>query len=94
MTSLLPNQHRDLLTAALKEHGLDSSRTAVVGDTVWDVEAAQRAGLPCIALLSGGIAEAKLRDAGAIEVYQDPADLLAKLESSLLRPLVPRSTRR
>ncbi|WP_343048484.1 HAD-IA family hydrolase [Allobranchiibius huperziae] len=87
----------DLLTAALKEHRLDSARTAVVGDTVWDVEAAQRAGLPCIALLSGGIAEAKLRDAGAIEVYEDPADLLAKLESSLLRTLVrrvPRNTRR
>lgn len=73
---------------------MDSARTAIVGDTVWDVEAAQRAGLPCIALLSGGIAEAKLHDAGAIETYQDPADLLAKLESSLLRPLVPLSTRR
>lgn len=74
----------DLLTTALDEHKLDPARTAVVGDTVWDVEAAQRAGLPCIAVLCGGIAESLLRDAGAVEVYEDPADLLAKLQSSPL----------
>ena len=74
----------DLLTAALDEHDLDPARTAVVGDTVWDIEAAQRAGLPCIALLYGGIAEAKLRDAGAVEVYEDPADLLAHYDTSPL----------
>ena len=77
----------DLLTAALNEHHLDPARTAVVGDTVWDIEAAQRARLPCIALLCGGIVEAKLRDAGAVEIYEDPADLLAKLQSSILGKL-------
>ncbi|MBO1756488.1 HAD family hydrolase [Allobranchiibius sp. CTAmp26] len=77
----------DLLTKALDEHRLDPARTAVVGDTVWDVEAAERAGLPCVALLSGGIAEEHLRSAGAVEIYQDPADLLARLQSSLLAEL-------
>ena len=38
----------DLLTTAMRDHGLDPQRTVVVGDTVWDVEAAQRAGLPGI----------------------------------------------
>ncbi len=74
----------DLLTKALDEHRLDPARTAVVGDTVWDVEAATKAGLPCVALLGGGIAEGWLRDAGAAEVYEDAADLLAKFDSSLL----------
>ena len=74
----------DLLTTAVEEHHLDPSRTVVVGDTVWDVKAAQRAGLPCLAVTSGGISEAELRDAGATEVYADPADLLDRFDSSLL----------
>ena len=78
----------DLLTAALDEHGLDPGRTVVVGDTVWDVQAAEHAGLPCIALTCGGISEAELREAGAAEVYDDPADRLARLDGSLLGRLV------
>ena len=46
----------DLLTTAMRDHGLDPQRTVVVGDTVWDVKAAQRAGLPCIGLTCGGLA--------------------------------------
>ena len=72
----------DLLGAAMEDHGLDPQRTVVVGDTVWDVEAAQRAGLPCIALTCGGISEQELRDAGASAVYDDPADLLEHLADS------------
>jgi phosphoglycolate phosphatase-like HAD superfamily hydrolase len=56
----------------------------LVGDTVWDVEAAGRAGLPCIAVTSGGISESELREAGAVEVYADAADLLDRLDDSLL----------
>jgi HAD superfamily hydrolase (TIGR01509 family) len=77
-----------LLTAALEEHRLDPARTVVVGDTVWDVEAATHAGLPCLAVTSGGISEAELREAGAAEVYVDPADLLARFDASLLGGLV------
>jgi HAD superfamily hydrolase (TIGR01509 family) len=74
----------DLLQAALDAHGLDAARTTVVGDTVWDVQAATRAGLPCVGLTCGGISAQELREAGAVEVYDDPADLLAHLDDSAL----------
>jgi HAD superfamily hydrolase (TIGR01509 family) len=74
----------DLLQTAVADHGLDPGRTVAVGDTIWDVRAAQDAGLPCIALTCGGISRAELEDAGADEVYDDPADLLAHLEDSLI----------
>jgi len=78
----------DLLTGALEQHELDPKRTVVIGDTVWDVEAAENAGLPCIALTCGGISEAELREAGAAEVYADPAQLLERLDDSLLARLL------
>lgn len=74
----------DLLSVAVEQHGLDPRATVVVGDTVWDVESARRADLPCIALTCGGISRQELTDAGADEVYDDPADLLARFEKSLL----------
>lgn len=77
----------DLLGAAIEEHHLDPARTVLLGDTVWDVEAATKAGIPCIALTCGGISEAELRDAGAVEVYDDPAALLDALDRSLLARL-------
>lgn len=74
----------DLLTVAIEQHGLDPERTVVVGDTVWDVEAARAAGLPCIGLTCGGIGEAELREAGAVAVCADPADLLDHLDDTPL----------
>jgi HAD superfamily hydrolase (TIGR01509 family) len=74
--------HPDLLRVALRDHGLDRGRTVAVGDTVWDVEAARSAGLPCVALLSGGISVGDL--GGALAVYDDPAALLDRLGSSPL----------
>lgn len=74
----------DLLSGAMEKFGLDPERTVAIGDTVWDVKAAARAGIPCVALTCGGISEAELREAGAVEVYDDPADLLARLDDSLL----------
>jgi HAD superfamily hydrolase (TIGR01509 family) len=74
----------DLLQTAVADHGLDPGRTVAVGDTIWDVRAARDAGLPCIALTCGGISRAELADAGADEVYDDPADLLAHLDDSLI----------
>jgi HAD superfamily hydrolase (TIGR01509 family) len=72
----------DLLTTAMRDHGLDPQSTVVVGDAVWDVEAAHRAGLPCIGLTCGGISAQELRDAGAAAVYEHPADLLEHLDGS------------
>jgi HAD superfamily hydrolase (TIGR01509 family) len=74
----------DLLQAALEANGLDPRLTTVVGDTVWDVESAQRAEMPCVGLACGGISPQELRDAGAAEVYDDPADLLANLDGSVV----------
>ena len=57
----------------------------MVGDAVWDVEAADRAGLPTIGLLTGGYSRQELLDAGAVAVYDDPADLLEHLDEALAK---------
>ena len=80
----------DLLTTAMRDHGLDPERTVAVGDTVWDVEAARKAGIPCIALTCGGIGAGELTDAGADAVYDDPADLLDHLDDSPLGRITTR----
>ena len=72
----------DPLGTAIHAHGLDPQATVVVGDAVWDVEAARKADLPCIALTCGGIGAAELSDAGADAVYADPAELLEHLDDS------------
>lgn len=74
----------DLLAVATEEHGLDRGRTVMVGDTVWDVEAAVRLGVACVAVTSGGIGERDLRAAGAAEVWAGCADLLDHLDESVL----------
>ena len=53
-----------------------TGRAVLVGDTPYDVEAAERAGLKCIALRSGGYSEAELVDAGAVLVVDAPEDLM------------------
>jgi phosphoglycolate phosphatase-like HAD superfamily hydrolase len=55
-----------------------------VGDTMWDMRAGRRAGVRCVGVLCGGIPRADLEEAGAQEVYADPADLLSRLEDSPL----------
>ena len=65
----------DIFEAALRKGGLKPDEAIVIGDTPYDVIAAKRAGLECIAVLAGGFAGAELRGAGAMAVYQDAADL-------------------
>jgi HAD superfamily hydrolase (TIGR01509 family) len=74
----------DPLGTAIRDHDLDPQRTVVVGDAVWDVEAARKAALPCIALTCGGISAGELAEAGADAVYADPAELLEHLDDSPL----------
>ena len=81
--------HPDIFSAALQTGRLDPARTMVVGDTRWDVEAARRAGLACVTLLTGGWSSAELEAAGAVAVYDSPADLLHRLDSSPLAALRP-----
>ncbi len=74
----------DLVEVALDKAGVPAEQAVFIGDTVWDVRACQKAGVPCIAVLSGGIGRDELTSAGAAEVYRGPADLLAALAGSLL----------
>jgi phosphoglycolate phosphatase-like HAD superfamily hydrolase len=77
----------DLVQVGLDKAGLTAARAVFVGDTVWDVEAAKRAGVPCVCVLSGGISAAELRDAGAVAIYDDVAELLRKFDDSPLASL-------
>ncbi|HTQ90188.1 MAG TPA: HAD family hydrolase [Streptosporangiaceae bacterium] len=74
----------DLVQVALDKAGVPAGEAVFAGDTVWDVQACQKAGVPCIGLLSGGISRDELTSAGAAEVYPGPGDLLASLGESLL----------
>ncbi|HEX7355035.1 MAG TPA: HAD family hydrolase [Mycobacteriales bacterium] len=74
----------DLVQVALATADLEPQDAAFVGDAVWDVHAASGAGVRCIGLECGGSSEAELREAGAAQVYRDPADLLAHWDDSLL----------
>jgi HAD superfamily hydrolase (TIGR01509 family) len=76
----------DLFLAAADKLGVGPTNSFVVGDSVWDLLAAQRAGALGIGLLSGGYGAEELQAAGAYRVYQDPADLLDHLEEVGVRP--------
>lgn len=71
----------DLVEEAV--HAVGGTRALVVGDAVWDVEAAAKASLPCVALLSGGISAEELRGAGAVAVFATPRELAAHLDEAL-----------
>jgi HAD superfamily hydrolase (TIGR01509 family) len=67
----------DLVEAALDRAG---TRDAIlVGDTPWDVKAAQQAGIETICVLTGGFSEAELREAGATDVVESVAELTGLL---------------
>ena len=57
----------------------------MVGDTTWDVEAADRAGVKTIAVLTGGFSEAELREAGAVDVFESLVELRERLDRTPLR---------
>jgi HAD superfamily hydrolase (TIGR01549 family) len=57
----------DLVHAALERIG--GGPGVLVGDSTWDCEAAERAGVPCVAVLTGGFSEQELLDAGAVAVF-------------------------
>ncbi len=71
----------ELVAVALERLG--TSDAVMIGDAVWDVEAASRAGLPTIGLCCGGYGRQELLDAGAVVVYDDPGDLLSHLDQGL-----------
>jgi HAD superfamily hydrolase (TIGR01509 family) len=77
----------EIFQVAMARVGVDPGNAIAIGDTVWDIEAARRAGIGCVGVLTGGISRAELDDAGAVAVYRDAADLLAGLDSGPLRAL-------
>ncbi|MBZ5535615.1 MAG: HAD family phosphatase [Acidobacteriia bacterium] len=70
----------DLFLACHQRLGVQASECYVVGDAVWDLLAARRAGMLSIGLLSGGYGEDELSRAGAFRVYRDPAELHQSLD--------------
>jgi HAD superfamily hydrolase (TIGR01549 family) len=72
----------DIFRLALERAGVGAEDAVVVGDTVWDVEAASACGVVCVAVTTGGISEAELRAAGAAAVYASPEALRADLDAS------------
>lgn len=72
----------DIFAKALEQVG-DGATAVVIGDTVFDVEAAGKLGLPCVCVLTGGIERDVLAGAGAAAVYTDVADVLDHIDEVL-----------
>jgi HAD superfamily hydrolase (TIGR01509 family) len=76
----------DLFLACQQRLGVDVRDCYVIGDAVWDLLAARRAGMLSIGLLCGGYGEDELSRAGAFRVYRDPAELHLSLDELGLLP--------
>jgi HAD superfamily hydrolase (TIGR01509 family) len=75
----------DLVSAALEKAGASADDAVMVGDTPWDVKAADGAGVKTITVLTGGFAPSELEDAGALAVFESVAELCEKLDQTRLR---------
>ncbi|HEX2195813.1 MAG TPA: HAD family hydrolase [Actinomycetota bacterium] len=73
----------DLVAAAVGKAGTDSA--VMVGDSIWDCEAASRAGLETIGVLTGGFARAELEERGAVAVFESVEELHKELDETPLR---------
>ena len=76
----------DLFVEAARRLGTTTQGSYVIGDSIWDMIAAARCGALGIGLLSGGYGREELQQAGALRVYDDPADMLLHLDE-----IVPRT---
>ncbi|MDQ3890435.1 MAG: HAD family hydrolase [Actinomycetota bacterium] len=72
----------DLVLAALAK--ANGGEAVMVGDTTWDCEAAARAGVETVAVMTGGFGEQELRDAGAIAVFESIGELSERLDETPL----------
>jgi HAD superfamily hydrolase (TIGR01509 family) len=80
----------DLVQAALDKTGDAPGEAVMVGDTPWDVEAASKAGVETITVITGGFSEQQLTDAGAVAVFESVAELLERLDETRLKRGDPR----
>lgn len=83
----------DLFEAALKAGSVEPDRALVVGDSIWDVEAASAADLRCVGVETGGFSHHELSAAGAVYVHRDVQEMLDQIRTGPLRHLLPSSTR-
>ncbi|WP_345816172.1 HAD family hydrolase [Paraburkholderia sp. PREW-6R] len=74
----------DIFEVALKKLDIAAAQAIAIGDTPYDAQAARKAGLQAIGVLSGGFTEADLRAGGCVAVYPGPGALLACFETSPL----------
>ena len=74
----------DLVHSALQKADADANEAVMIGDTPWDVEAAKRAHVETIAVMTGGFSEEELRDTGAVAVFESVAELLERLGETVL----------
>jgi HAD superfamily hydrolase (TIGR01509 family) len=72
----------DIVEVALQRAGVGADRAVFVGDSIWDIRAAARAGVECIGVESGGVDRLRLQDEGAVAVYRNPGDLADQLDDS------------
>jgi HAD superfamily hydrolase (TIGR01509 family) len=72
----------DLVVAALEKAGDDNA--VMVGDSTWDCEAARRAGIETIGVLTGGFSREELTEAGAAAVFESIAELCSRLDGTSL----------
>jgi HAD superfamily hydrolase (TIGR01549 family) len=70
----------DLVVTAVDKVG--GGPAVLVGDSTWDCEAAARAGVPAVAILTGGFSAQELRDAGAVEVFESVGELCDHLDET------------
>ena len=77
----------DIIDVALERAGVDADHAVFIGDTVWDVEACNRAGVPTIAVLSGGVSRGELEKAGAQAVFEDTKELCEHIDDTLIAKL-------
>jgi HAD superfamily hydrolase (TIGR01509 family) len=71
--------HPDLVHAALEKVGAEPADATMIGDTTWDCEAAGRAGVGTITVLTGGFSADELAEAGALAVFESIEELRARL---------------
>ena len=72
-----------IIEVALQRAGANPSDALFIGDSVWDMMAAARAHVRAAGVLSGGVGPSELLEAGAVSVFDDPADLLARIDGVL-----------
>jgi HAD superfamily hydrolase (TIGR01509 family) len=78
----------EIIVTAMAVGSVDPRRALIVGDSVWDVQAARAAGIGCIAVETGGFSQHELSEAGALHVYRDVRELADQLRTGPVAALL------